>query len=81
VVPPTFRVLLTIAHQPLWLPNNLRSDNPCGCRGQGKQERALLAANGADPCTLLSRYRLARGIFFLLVGVLSAGRHNLSVYH
>ncbi len=59
----------------------LTRNNPCGCRGQGKHERALVAANGADPCTLLSPYRLARGIFFLPVGVLSAGRHNLSVYH
>ena len=35
-------------------------------------ERALVTANVVETCTLLSRYRLARGIVFLPVGALPA---------
>ncbi|MBV9709875.1 MAG: hypothetical protein JO011_03030 [Ktedonobacteraceae bacterium] len=33
----------------------------------------FMTANGVEPCTLLARYRLARGIRFLLAGTLSVG--------
>jgi hypothetical protein len=33
----------------------------------------FMTGNGVGPCTLLTRYRLARGIRFLLVGTLSVG--------
>ena len=32
----------------------------------------FMTGNGVEPCTLLARYRLARGIRFLLAGTLSA---------
>jgi hypothetical protein len=33
----------------------------------------FMTGNGVGPCTLLARYRLARGIRFLLAGTLSVG--------
>jgi len=33
----------------------------------------FMTGNGVGPCTLLARYRLARGVRFLLAGTLSVG--------
>src|SRR5690348_1022633 len=37
-----------------------------------REKRALATCNGVEACTLLTQYRLARGIFFLPVGALAA---------
>jgi hypothetical protein len=37
-----------------------------------EKKRALTTDNVAETCTLLTQYRLARGIVFLLVGALTA---------
>src|SRR6266851_683797 len=65
--------------------------HPKRMRDRPPGECALATANVVEACTLLSRYRLARGIVFLLVGALSAAgasslhtsgkRHVSRVYH
>src|SRR5690348_1955172 len=66
VVPPSFRCFCS---------HRGHNDIACLCvvsRSWMREARALAACNVAGPCTLLTRYRLTRGIIFLRVGALSA---------
>ena len=73
VVPPSFRILPFVDYLLPACCQVVRADlSRPGWGDTRPGERALTTANVVETCTLLSRYRLARGIIFLPVGALSA---------
>ncbi len=71
VVPPRFRVFQWIRYgfyHNMWVHPDGRDKS-----GPYINDTLFMTGNGVGPCTLLTRYRLARGIRFLLAGTLAVG--------